>query len=35
MYKEKISAAYNVLDAETEEQSPIYDRALMRKSNDV
>ena len=26
---------YNVSDVETEEQSPIYDRALMRKLTDV
>ena len=30
-----ISAAYNVSDVETEEQSPIYDRALIRKLTDV
>ena len=35
VYKENISAAYNVSDVETEEQFPIYDRALMRKLTDV
>ena len=34
VYK-NISAAYNVSDVETEEQSPIYDRALIRKLTDV
>ena len=35
VYKENIFAAYNVSDVETEEQSPIYDRAVMRNLTDV
>ena len=35
MYKENISAAYNVLDIEIEETSPIYDRDTKNKAEEL
>ena len=34
-YKEKISAAYNVLDIEIEEPPPIYDRDTKNKAEEL
>ena len=35
MYKENISAAYNVSDIEIEEPSPIYDRDTKNKAEEL
>ena len=35
MYKENISAAYNVLDIEIEEPSPIYDKDIKNKAEEL
>ena len=35
MYKENISAAYNVLDIEIEEPPPIYDRDTKNKAEEL
>ena len=35
MYKENISAAYNVSDVEIEEPSPIYDRDTKNKAEEL